>query len=361
MIDTVKSFVQYGEFEIFNEEKFSPSARGFWTNRGANRCVQNPTRDELDKGNYKPKLTLIKRAIRGGRYMGLIIEFSAPKLIFGNNYNELQDVDFELLISTLQSKLYEMGVVVSKQSLINSQCTKVHFGKNILLKNSSSNLVISTLSKLKIPKRLDNCNTDFSNGGQLFRIHANPFEYVFYNKIKDLQQSKISDKRSIEDDNRVQAHLLDSILLDKEVLRTEVRLNTAKKIKDVLRKCGIEKQSLSLKDIFSKDLSCKVLNHFWNIYIEPSLDVVLLSEETDKELRFRIKAVGFGSHKELKLMGAMNTIKNDGYIALRESMTSRGYYRLLGDLKQISKNSYKRAEVFNDIKNSIEQMYPLRL
>jgi len=45
------------------------------------------------------------------------MEFSAPKLLYLNNLEELEDKDFPKIIETLQERLKTMGVMVSNQFL----------------------------------------------------------------------------------------------------------------------------------------------------------------------------------------------------------------------------------------------------
>jgi 6-phosphogluconate dehydrogenase (decarboxylating) len=79
--------------------------------RGYFKLIQNPTKSELKNGIYKPRLTMTKRFNTTGRHEAtLAIEFSAPKLLYGNNFDELTENDFTLVVELLQSKLKEMGV-----------------------------------------------------------------------------------------------------------------------------------------------------------------------------------------------------------------------------------------------------------
>lgn len=361
MFDTFKLLVSQGEFKILKDEAFTPAATVVRMARGRSYCVQNPTKDELRNGIYKPRLTLSKWRGNSGYDIGLKIEFSAPKLIFGNNFDELKNSDFKKVVCALHAKLIEMHVSISEDTLSCAQVIGMHPSKNTNLENSSSNLVVSTIERLNISKRLDNCRTDFLNGGQALRFHANSFELTFYDKIKDLRQSKISDKRSMENDNCIQIPLLDNTLSNKEVLRMEVRLNETQKIRDVLKKCGIEKQELIFKDLFDKEVSGKILTHFWENYVEPSLETVLLSQENDDELLYRIKQSGFGNNKALRLLGAMKIVKDTGYSALQKAVPQHTFYRIRKDLEKINDYNYRRSKVFKDIKKSLKNMYPLKL
>ena len=97
MIDTVILQIPMPRFEIMHPEMFSPSAdmilkkRYLFGGRGYFCCIQNRA---PQCGIYFPKLTLTVHRARGGIKGGLSIEFSAPKLFFGNNLEEFTNDDF---------------------------------------------------------------------------------------------------------------------------------------------------------------------------------------------------------------------------------------------------------------------------
>ena len=125
-------------------------------------------------------------------------------------------------------------------------------------------MVINELSKINLTKRLDLNKTSFTNEGQIIHFHCNSYEIAIYDKLKDLEQAKISEKRSTETDNLIQLNLFDDIRIKIpfEVLRIEIRLNTGRKIKQVLKSISINRD-LIFKNLFSSGISKKVINHFW--------------------------------------------------------------------------------------------------
>ena len=52
-------------------------------------------------GRYFPRLTLIKQQIAAGFRLTLRIEFSAPKLVFADNLDELETGDFPRVLALL--------------------------------------------------------------------------------------------------------------------------------------------------------------------------------------------------------------------------------------------------------------------
>ncbi len=97
MIDTIVLVLNTSMFTILDHDKFSPSTKGLYSStdgyyrlggRSNFTCKQNPTRNELKRGVYKPRLTATKRMNRAGNFeITMKIEISIPKLLYGNNFD----------------------------------------------------------------------------------------------------------------------------------------------------------------------------------------------------------------------------------------------------------------------------------
>lgn len=258
-------------FTILERDKFTPSASEIHNTfyqrggRAFRKCTQNPTQRELKSGIYKPRLTLTRRVNREGNYeITLKVEFSIPKLIYGNNFDELTDSDFDKVIQKLKMILKKMGVGVFEHFLINAPVSSVHYSKNIVLTDHSTPYTyLSQLTKLNINKRLDTNRTDFRNEGHSFKYRANTFEIVFYDKLRDLKRAKMSEKRAEEDDNALQLGLFDILRQQKpfEVLRVEIRLNRRPKINQILKKTGRAIEPTFI-NIFSQETAKTVLLYY---------------------------------------------------------------------------------------------------
>ncbi len=237
MIDTIVLTLSRNMFTISNPDKFEPSARLILGNntsmgsRGYIQCKQNPTKEELRSGFYKPRLTLTNRFNHtGNREPTLKIELSLPKLLLKNNFNELTDHDFERVIELLEANLKYMGVQVSTLALKQASVSSIHYSKNISLSNGiTSRYLIRKIKEANVKMALDINQTDYKNEGYSYKWHSNTYEIAFYDKIKDLETAKFSEKRAIEKDNELQSNLFPELIKRPEVLRIEVRLNNRQK------------------------------------------------------------------------------------------------------------------------------------
>lgn len=376
MIDTIVLTLKTGMFTILDHDKFSPSTKGLYDasigyyrlgGRSNITCKQNPTPNELKQGIYKPRLTVTKRINRERNFeITLKIEFSIPKLLYGNNFDELTDADFPAVIQKLKNVLKDMGVYLFEKNLINAPVSSVHYSKNIALTDYTTPYTyLSQLNKLNINQRLDTNRTDFRNEGHSFKYRANSFEIVFYDKIKDLQQAKISEKRAEEKDNALQLGLFDILTNRKplEVLRVEIRLNKRQKICQILRLIGKDFEP-TFVNIFNQDTAKEVLLH----YISEIEDAYppLLTYQYDSPKKF---FSGFirANHtakltQVLKMLGLRVLLDEIGVREFREMTKHYGsssWYSLNKEMKALTQTD--EPSVFSLLREQINKFEPLKL
>jgi hypothetical protein len=166
MLDTVALTLDQRQFEVLDPGRFSPSAQGLLTPpfyplgaRGVFRCVQNPTKGDLKADRYLPRLTLAKRKVRSGFALTLRVEFSAPKLILGNNFDELRSRDLDEVLDALRGSLSFMAVRVEDAALRAARVSAIHYGKNIAFTDyTTCSMVMSELDLIDLNRRLDLCD-----------------------------------------------------------------------------------------------------------------------------------------------------------------------------------------------------------
>lgn len=317
MIDTVALLLPRGNFKIHNPSRFHPSANtvltdnfDYFGSQPVVKCTLNPTKADYQGNKYPPKLTLQRRPrtkIDDG--LTLKIEVSLPKLVYRNNFDELENTDFDLVVNTLFRNLQEVGVEVQYSELENASVCMIHYGKNVMLTDYSfPSIYTNALNRIDITKRLDVEEVKYRNGGQVWKCHANSFEFIAYDKLADLNKAKISEKRTVEKDNYTQLNLFDHMnSTDVQVLRIEVRLNCKRKIKLILKKVHAP-EDLSFKYLFCKELARKVCLHFIDDFISCSIPVLqqktavndtfitnLLAENTKLSLNSFLKTIGMCS------------------------------------------------------------------
>lgn len=260
MIDTIRLALDIKR--IPDEFKIAKSKNGVF------RGVINPTKEMKESGRYYPRITFVKRPVRGGFSQQFLIEFSIPKLIKGNNFSEVNDEDFDAIIKALKDALFDMDIKWQFSAVIaNARVVKIDYSKNIVFNDGTTiSQVLRLLNLANIKKTMDVSSGEFRNGGQICHLHTSGRDIAFYDKISDLKRSKISEKRSVEKDNKIQIQLLDALSKrhNLSVLRFEIRLNGVNEIKRNLVKIGEDKSDLSFRHLFSSKISQAILLNWWH-------------------------------------------------------------------------------------------------
>jgi hypothetical protein len=375
MIDTIVLTLYENSFKIVEHDKFSPSTRVLYNltklnllgGRANLTCVQNPSVTELRAGNYKPRLTATKRLDKYHNYqITLKIEFSIPKLLFGNNFDELEDADSPLVVSKLKQRLSDMGVSVSELVLANAPVSAIHFSKNIpLVDYTTPYTYLERLSRINLNQRLDLNQTDFRNEGHSLKFRANSFEVAFYDKMKDLGKAKISEKRAEERENAIQIKLFEKLEISRpfEVLRIEVRLNKRQKLKQVLKSVGFDMEPM-FQALFRKDIAQKVLLHYVGV-IEKGYPLILSYDCKDAKdflSDFIIHNPKAGLKKAIQMLGLRVLIDEAGVREFREITRKYGkanWYRLNKEMQSL--NYSQKEDTFAPIRQCLEEFKPLKL
>jgi len=364
MLDTIKLTIPSKMCSFLDTKMFLPENTNAL--RGYKTFVQNPTKSELLRGIYKPRLTITNRFNTFGRSeWTLSIELSLPKLLYGNNFDELSDADFPLIIQLLQEKLKDMGVKVFSALLETAPVSSVHYSKNIPLTDGSTPyMLISKIKQANMPQNLDVNQTDYRNDGLSYKWHSNSYEVSFYDKIHDLGNAKISDKRSLEDNNLLQLNLFQEFKERKqfEVLRMEVRLNNRQKTKKLFRTLGIQ-ANLNFNELFSSAISKRILLYYVSEMKKQRLPI-LDSQLNAKELLVSliIGNPSLGIAKTLQIFGLKQALDVANIRELRimfSKYSPRSFYRLVSEAKQIKLTELQDPFVIID--KQLNDFIPLKL
>ena len=362
MLDTIVLMLPEHAFRLHHPERFSPNATTMrsYVSRGVFRAFYNPTTEESRAG-YKPRLTLYRQPTG---VVGLKVEFSAPKMVFANNFEELKGAgDLERVIPALLSALDAMGVVTTSFEVRAAPVRAIHYSKNVLLERTTPCwLLIQALQKLDVSQKLDLAHTTFRNGGVMAKYHATNYEITLYDKVKDLEHAaKFGDRRGAEKDYRCQSDLFARHPEKPEVLRFEVRL-TARKIKTLFPRLRIERP-LTLPGLFGSDASRAVLLHYWQ-EVTDSLFAHRVDTRDAAALIQRIRAA-FPNKRPGKVCELTGFAVACQGVGLRGARLALGlkphqFYRLRRDLKTLDAHAtHPRFSVLAAVKAELVEFLPL--
>ncbi len=263
-----------------------------------------------------------------------------------------------------------MGVETNYEKLINAEISAIHYSKNIPLTDySSSSMAINELAKLNLNKRLDLDRTSYRNEGHSIKLHANSYEITFYDKIKDLEQGKISEKRALEKDNVTQLDIFKHTQIKKpfEVLRMEVRLGNRQKLKQILKKVN-EPEKMTFGLLFNQETSQKILLHFWDMISEKLYISAISENDPEKVLEYLLNnpEKNLTPAKALQISGALAVINKIGVRGMRailekQPQNKRTAQRIIKELRETEIAHNQSFRAITNIESCLKEFQPLRL
>lgn len=338
--------------------------------RAYEKFVKNPSKRDTDSGLYFPRLTGFKR--KNGQLeweSNIKIEFSVPKLIYKNNVDELTDLHFSEVISTLQDRLQRSGVVFSEKDLREAEVRAVHYSKNVELKDGyTSQYVIGELNKINLNKRFDLTRARYMNDGQSLYAYTQAHSLVIYDKVADLIRGK---KRSIDKEQTLEQLSLFAPLTKRpepiEIIRFEVRLSQKHKLNSFFKQLGFAADP-TFADVFDTKKSKAVVQHYWNTMVSEQMSLLFAHTLSVKDL---IKQILLTDRK----MKAKEAIYRAGLVwalqdgngmrelrtALSKHANDRTWYRIAVDAKETGAAlaKLKPRDWYEQIKRALDAYEPL--
>lgn len=366
MLDTVIMEIKGRRFTVLDYSKFGTTKVEFQNAKGFRKYHNNPTEEDRKAEIYKPRLTLMKRGLE---YI-LKVEFSVPKIIFGENVNELEEKDFENVVSTLKQKLDEMGIFTTENFIKEASISSFHPSKNILLTGGYiSSFAISELSKVKLNGKFDFTETKFRNDGRAIQYYSKNHSLVFYDKKHDL---KLPKSRAIDkDQTSKQLNLFNEIREAKkniEILRMETRLSKKRKMNEILEKLGYPANPL-FQDIFKEKICQKILKYYWETMITDQN--LFLFDITNSPLRILQRTIKNNRKTKAKqiiyLTGLEILCKDRGIRELRKNIglisKPKTWHNISKDIAKINgySETLKPHGFIRDIESQLDEFKPFRL
>lgn len=310
MLDTVALKIKYPDFKVTNPHFFSPAfdiqrIMNPAVSLGGRRYVKflkNPTVKENDELHKWPRLTgSVRLDDNNVRSFDLVIEFSIPKLLWGQSLQELSDSDFERTVSVLVPVLRMMGVEVTSVTIRNALVIRAHFGKNIPLPSPiTAQDALQKLYKADVGRSKHINMRHYDNDGQALYFYASSRNTIFYDKLRDIATPQ---NKGVDKDKFKQEKLL--VLSSKnqqELLRYEVRFGNQQSLnaflgdKDILAR---KVTGITFQEIFNRDLCQKVLLKDWRDIINgPASQLALKMDKPPEEIFDAIIISYLSGHKK---------------------------------------------------------------
>ncbi len=363
MVDTIKLLIPIIDPMNLAKGAFAPlTVEQLISSRGPGRTYLNPSKEYAKLGKYMPRLTLNRRP---GKSIGisyeLAVEFSGPKILFGQNFDELTEQHYEELLASLQEKLFELvGHRFMKTTLSRSNVGSWHPSKNIVfLDYTSCQTVLNTIGKLDISRTYDFQRTNFRDG-HVVHIHCNSQDIAFYDKLADLRKAKVSDKRAIEKDSAIQASLFEPLKnnLPIEVFRYEVRLVGRAAIK----RSFSDLEVWTFETLFKKQLNKNLLVKHWT-KITSTVDMLSLDASKPYELLQNYLIDNPDATPQAAMAAVTGLLINgqEGAISLRNLLETRygaqAWYRIKPLLKSPQLHRFTHLKHIDEALEKFEPTY----
>lgn len=337
MIDTIKLLLTKG-YEVTNYElfrNFYPNyLRGFfeapYADYKCRKCF-NSWFLTIKDGKYRPRLHIIKN--RFIVYPYLYIEFSIPKLLLGNNIQEVCEKDFETVTDKLLTVLKEMGISTTREVLEHAIVRKVHYSKNFVLPIPlSCDDIFEMIRASSFPR----CKLlSLENG---VRFNSKSLRVIFYNKIEEI----------LFREKQFPNSLLKFGIGEKRLFRAEIQCNNDYKIKSMLQRFGYSKNDNTFKKMFSIAKFQKVFDYILRTLHKNMPDMISKSNmkeevallyKTDSQKAKALAVLTFQQNKnlieskeEIRKVFSENFIKTHNYILINDENIQ---FILLKFLKEI--------------------------
>lgn len=376
-IDTIVLTLDPHEFTILKPGDFTPN-----TNRilelkpqdmGKGRYMdakRNPSKLDNATAGYLPYLTFYRAVRAGGLTHQLRVQFSATKMAYGNNFDELLDKDIDLVYQRLYDGLKYFGIRFFKgiDTLVNARVSAIHFAKNFPLTNyMTAHEAVTEISKCDVNSWRDVSENAYINNGLGFKTHSKYYELAFYDKIAEYNKGK-RQQPVFDTDLQLQMNLFDDKRLVQpfEVLRMEARLNNPRTIKTALKKAGYDGTKVTFSELCKHDVSQAVLKQqlaeLYSKYPKisdtkaPDLHTLfseLYVQNPKRSMTTLLSAVG---------LRALN--QEYGTRKLKDIVGNRGSPALLRQVKKINHDlnyKFEQPEVFELLNEQLDRFEPVQL
>lgn len=312
-----------------------------------------PLEKEKQSGEYFPKVKLLEVIRPNGIQQLLYITFSAPKLIFSNNFNELKSHHIKLVCKKLSQQLLKMGISVSPKTLQTANVSQIHYSKNILLIGQTIGEVFTILRKAQ-PLRSKSYRyekySSYLYNGQSIHVYTKHHGLCFYDEKAASRNNKLVPNELYSD-----AWELPDFI---NVLRIESRCNNPADIRKTLKWAGLPiPKSLTLKELFSANISKAVLlKEFetYRTYLPPleytgSLFDIVKSIKTHNPNFTTTDIIN-----ATLLIGLINEFSDAEEVRTLLGMSSATWHRRMKLLDRLRVMSYEKSEILDKITHRLQ-------
>ncbi len=306
------------KFRISNFSQFQPEfkKRTFEelsvTERSSTRShLQRFTLRPKWQERYLPRVEILETLSKDRQSLLYIlkIEFSVPKLLYGNSLLETKESDSQKVFSTLSHILKSLDIEVNTTDIENATVTTVHVCKNLFLPSDiRMRELIDEMARMDINKAFDVSDRQHKKGTRVLNFHSGTIDWSIYDKISDSlrPRNKRTDKNHISQEREI---VMAYGLQDHEVFRYEYRIKKGQTVKREINKTMKRepKTKVIFKDLFTPNLMKIIVLNSWSLLFKRPENQLLLFRNTNK-LELFMHLLSENKKNETKAHSLNNTL-----------------------------------------------------
>jgi len=277
----------------------------------------------------------------------LYIEFSIPKLLFGNNYKEVTNKDLKKLPKKLVKKLKLMGIITTEEAIKKARIEKLHFGKNFLLPDELTlKTLFDSLPRVKFP-RLKGKPLYYDNGGTGYKFYCKSYSILFYDKMSEL---------SLKHPDLVERLKKKGI---NNLLRMEIQINNRLKLENTITGLGHKGNNTFENFVRTEKLKSVLEKFLWTLHKNAPL--IFMRERNPLRLFQSIKSASIT--EKSKIFTLLTLQQSIGRIGTQELFSCIKLHGSKGFLKkynqEISTNIYLQ-NIFLKLLSIVKDYKPIQ-
>ena len=307
--------------------------------------TNNAFRNELaDKGIYTPKFHLSDVDF-GIPDNALVLEFSAPKLLYGTNLKEVSEKDFTAVVDKLKIFLKAIGIGAFETHIRNAPATLTAYARNIPVGQfGKAAEILRVVAPFDYRPRSQFNNVIFRQGVitselKYFNKHSH---LVLYDKLTEILNNPMTDQeKRIADYLKYGTNKTELEAWVKQTLRVELTLHKKSAVKQAMAKYYGQKNDYTFEEVFKDQIRDDLLKtEIDNIFNHPLKEIILLSiyERDTFNAVIDQYAKTFSQRAEIRFM--LDVLYSRGLNALREEIVARAsertWFRKQKQLKVVS-------------------------
>lgn len=346
-MDTFRLKIKNNLFLIQDQSYFQEiKSSEFGSGKGFTRDkTNNAFRNELmSQGLYVPKYKLAEGDF-GSPEKSLVLEFSAPKLLFGNSLREVTEKDFPQIIQKLLDFCKVIKVGVFQTAIENASTTLAAYSTNIPVAHlAPAKDIIKIIAPFNYRPRSEYTAT-FRQGemtSELKYFNKTGSHLVLYDKL-----TEIKSQGHTKEEQEIIRYLTTGDGKEKfqdwvkETVRVEVTLHNKVAVKQALAKYYGKKNDYTFAEAFKDKIRDDLLTaEVGNVFNHPLKEIVLLSSYDRDVFNTVIEQYAKSFSKKAEIRLALDILYSRGLKALREDIIKqhceRTWFRKQKLLKQIS-------------------------